>query len=49
MKKIYFILIEAKLLQGIKLNLHYLFLIEKQNDIERKKISEVGYLSIDVL
>jgi hypothetical protein len=49
MNKIYFILIEAKSLQEsktkftLKLNLHYLFLIKKQNGIEHKSISEAGY------
>jgi hypothetical protein len=47
--KIYFILIEAKLLEGITTNFHYLFLIEKQNDIGRKNILGVGYLSKNVL
>jgi hypothetical protein len=41
-KKIYFILIEAKSLQKLKLNLHCLFLIKKKNDIEHKSISEAG-------
>jgi hypothetical protein len=52
-KKIYFILIEAKSLQKLKLNLHCLFLIKKKNDIEHKSISEAGsepgYHSVYVL
>jgi hypothetical protein len=49
MKKIFFILIEAKLLQEIKTRFTLTDLIQKQNDIGHKSISGVGYRSIDVL
>jgi hypothetical protein len=48
-KKIYFILTGAKLLQEIKTRFTLIVPYLKQNDNERKNVSEVGYLSIDVL
>jgi hypothetical protein len=42
-------LIYRNLYKELKLDLHCLFLIEKQNDIDHKSISEVGYRSINVL
>jgi hypothetical protein len=48
-KKIYYILIKAKLLQGIKTITLLVSLFKNKNDNGRKNILEVGYLSIDVL
>ncbi len=48
-KKIYFILRGAKLLQEIRSRFTLIVPYWKQNDNERKNVSEVGYLSIDVL
>jgi hypothetical protein len=48
-KKIYFILTGAKLLQEIKTRFTLIVTYYKQNDNVRKNVSEVGYLSINVL
>jgi hypothetical protein len=55
MKKIYFILIEAKSLQEIKTEFSLPVpyskskIIQKQNRLENRSISEAGYCSVYVL
>jgi hypothetical protein len=48
-RKINFVLIEAKTLQGIKTKFTLLVPYKKQNGIEHISISEAGYRSVYVL